>query len=163
MYNSNANGTHSYSTPASPNPYSTSSHHNADGKFAYDKDLAALFRATAANVTQLYKEASEIGNNAFKAGYEQCYNDICEFIASEQQDVGIQSADARRVLMERLMDFARLKRLAQRQATAGAASPSGSTCFGYPSTRPASAADYSQSHVEQSRHTIGTQGSCSPF
>ncbi|KAJ2744911.1 hypothetical protein H4S06_005396, partial [Coemansia sp. BCRC 34490] len=85
MYNSGGHGAQSFSTPASPNSHTSTAQHSTEGKVAYDKELAALFRATAANVTQLYKEASEIGNNAFKAGYEQCFNDICEYIALQQQ------------------------------------------------------------------------------
>ncbi|KAJ1641976.1 hypothetical protein LPJ64_006131, partial [Coemansia asiatica] len=88
MYGGSNFGAQSYSTPASPSPYNSNNPHPNEGKVGYDKDLAALFRATAANVTQLYKEASDIGNSAYKAGYEQCYHDICEYIIATSQTEG---------------------------------------------------------------------------
>ncbi|KAJ2376637.1 hypothetical protein IW150_001855, partial [Coemansia sp. RSA 2607] len=92
MYEGSHFGAHSYSTPASPSPYNSNNSQqpppSGEAKVAYDRELAALFRATAANVTQLYKEASEIGNSAYKSGYEQCYNDIWDYFASAAQADG---------------------------------------------------------------------------
>ncbi|KAJ1835379.1 hypothetical protein LPJ63_001195 [Coemansia sp. RSA 2711] len=114
MYGAN-NGAHSYSTPASPTPYSNA--HAGDGKPSSDKELAALFRATAANVTQLYKEASNIGQNAYKAGYDQCYSDMCDFVLAAQAEGALAgSGDGQRqLLVQQLVEFARMKRLAPRQ------------------------------------------------
>ncbi|KAJ2835447.1 hypothetical protein J3B01_003516 [Coemansia erecta] len=116
MYNTN-NGAHSYSTPASPNAYCTS--HSTDGKTPCDKDLAALFRATAANVTQLYKEASNIGQSAYKAGYEQCYSDIWEFVLAAQADGTLASSPGGQQLLQQLVEFARMKRMTPRQTRFG--------------------------------------------
>ncbi|KAJ2819545.1 hypothetical protein IWW50_005422, partial [Coemansia erecta] len=119
MYGTN-NGAHSYSTPASPNSYCTSP--SSDGKTACDKDLGALFRATAANVTQLYKEASNIGQSAYKAGYEQCYSDMWEFILAAQADgalaasAGGHQQQQQQRLLQQLVEFAQMKRLSPRQA-----------------------------------------------
>ncbi|KAJ2724274.1 hypothetical protein GGI07_002047 [Coemansia sp. Benny D115] len=107
MYEPSHNGAHSYSTPASPAPYNSSTQ-QSDGKAPYDRELAALFRATAANVTQLYKEASEIGNSAFKNGYEQCFSEVCEFISAAMQAEGTSAhADNHRLVMQQLAEFAR--------------------------------------------------------
>ncbi|PIA18071.1 hypothetical protein COEREDRAFT_80022 [Coemansia reversa NRRL 1564] len=130
MYDSNTNDDHAYSTPASPNPYCSQS--PADGKTAYDRELASLFRSTAANVTQLYKEASSIGSSAYKAGYEQCYDDLWEFMLTAQTDTAslTDSDDHRRrrqMMIQQLLEFARAKRLAPRQPhsnTAGGSFPS---------------------------------------
>ncbi|KAJ2609613.1 hypothetical protein H4S08_003978 [Coemansia sp. RSA 1365] len=118
MYDSNNNDDHAYSTPASPNPYCSQA--PVDGKTAYDRELASLFRSTAANVTQLYKEASSIGSSAYKAGYEQCYDDLWEFILTAQTDTAsiTDSDDHRRrrqMMIQQLLEFARAKRLAPRQ------------------------------------------------
>ncbi|KAJ2471672.1 hypothetical protein GGI02_002110 [Coemansia sp. RSA 2322] len=119
MYDSPFHGNHSHSTPASPNTYNSTQ--PADNRTAYDKELASLFRATAANVTQLYKEASEIGHNAYKAGYEQCFNDIWDFLAVAQQQHPQQQPaelllaggiEGQQIALQRLIEFARLKRLA---------------------------------------------------
>ncbi|KAJ2800493.1 hypothetical protein H4R20_004039, partial [Coemansia guatemalensis] len=130
MYDSNTSDNHAYSTPASPNPYS--SQLPVDEKTAYDRELASLFRATAANVTQLYKEASSIGSSAYKAGYEQCYDDLWEFMLAAQTDAAslTDSDDHRRrrqMMIQQLLEFARAKRLAPRQPqsnTAGSSFPS---------------------------------------
>ncbi|KAJ1769923.1 hypothetical protein IW138_005107 [Coemansia sp. RSA 986] len=137
MYNSNSHGTQSYSTPASPNSYSTATPNNAEGKVAYDKELASLFRATAANVTQLYKEASEIGSNAFKAGYEQCYSDMCEYIASENQNGGSElNAEGQQLVIQRLREFARRKHIAQHHSASEVNTPSpGFSRMGHPESR----------------------------
>ncbi|KAJ1816869.1 hypothetical protein LPJ60_005117 [Coemansia sp. RSA 2675] len=112
MYDSGLQGNQSHSTPASPSSY-TNNTQPADGRTAYDKDLASLFRATAANVTQLYKEASDIGHNAYKAGYEQCYSDIWEFLATTHQpELHLAAGEGHQMAMQRLVEFARLKRLA---------------------------------------------------
>ncbi|KAJ1859135.1 hypothetical protein LPJ76_000319 [Coemansia sp. RSA 638] len=116
MYSTN-NGAHSYSTPASPNAYCTS--HSNDGKTPCDKDLAALFRATAANVTQLYKEASNIGQSAYKAGYEQCYSDIWEFVLAAQADGTLATSPGGQQLLQQLIEFARMKRMSPRQTRFG--------------------------------------------
>ncbi|KAJ2136567.1 hypothetical protein IWW43_006392 [Coemansia sp. RSA 1935] len=116
MYSTN-NGAHSYSTPASPNAYCTS--HSTDGKTPCDKDLAALFRATAANVTQLYKEASNIGQSAYKAGYEQCYSDIWEFVLAAQADGTLANSPGGQQLLQQLVEFARMKRMTPRQTRFG--------------------------------------------
>ncbi|KAI8325353.1 hypothetical protein GQ54DRAFT_295587 [Martensiomyces pterosporus] len=110
MYDSAING-HSYSTPSSPNAYTTQ---GGESKPTYDKELATLFRATAANVTQLYKEASEIGQTAYRAGYEQCYNDIWEFIVAAQGEHALSSSSEgqQQLTAQQLIEFARLKRIA---------------------------------------------------
>ncbi|KAJ2783090.1 hypothetical protein H4R18_001911 [Coemansia javaensis] len=120
MYNSGggANGGHSYSTPSSPNTYygpQGGSGGVGDGKAGGDKELAALFRAAAANVTQLYKEASSIGQSAYKAGYEECYSDIWEFVLAAQADGGPQQQQQTHAVLQQLAEFARAKRLAPRQ------------------------------------------------
>ncbi|KAJ2696009.1 hypothetical protein H4218_004881 [Coemansia sp. IMI 209128] len=127
MYDSGLQGNQSHSTPASPSSY-TNNTQPADGRTAYDKDLASLFRATAANVTQLYKEASDIGHNAYKAGYEQCYSDIWEFLATTHQpELHLAAGEGHQMAMQRLVEFARLKRLAPpRTAHFGSVGSSGS-------------------------------------
>ncbi|KAJ2753164.1 hypothetical protein GGI19_003335 [Coemansia pectinata] len=112
MYDSGPHGNHSHSTPASPNTYINSTQ-PTEGRATYDKELASLFRATAANVTQLYKEASDIGQNAYKTGYEQCYSDIWEFLATTHQpELLLTGGEGHQMAMQRLVEFARLKRLA---------------------------------------------------
>ncbi|KAJ2252909.1 hypothetical protein GGI13_003005 [Coemansia sp. RSA 455] len=112
MYDSGPHGNHSQSTPASPSTYINSTQ-PTEGRAAYDKELASLFRATAANVTQLYKEASDIGQNAYKTGYEQCYSDIWEFLATTHQpELLLAGGEGHQMAMQRLVEFARLKRLA---------------------------------------------------
>ncbi|KAJ1735159.1 hypothetical protein LPJ61_000687 [Coemansia biformis] len=120
MYNSNGGGTHSYSTPSSPSAYCSASA-NGDGKAASDKELAALFRAAAANVTQLYREASSVGQSAYKAGYEQCYSDVWEFVLAAQSAGADSPQLHQQVLLQRLAEFARAKRLAVRHPHAGPA------------------------------------------
>ncbi|KAJ2745270.1 hypothetical protein GGI20_002293 [Coemansia sp. BCRC 34301] len=111
MYDSALHGNHSHSTPATPSAYSSTQ--PTEGKTPYDRELASLFRATAANVTQLYKEASDIGQSAYKAGYEQCYSDIWEFLAAAHQpELLLAGGEGQQVAMQRLIEFARLKRLA---------------------------------------------------
>ncbi|KAJ2570940.1 hypothetical protein IW140_001894 [Coemansia sp. RSA 1813] len=159
MYNSNSHGTQSYSTPASPNSYSTATPNNAEGKVAYDKELASLFRATAANVTQLYKEASEIGSNAFKAGYEQCYSDMCEYIASENQNGGSElNAEGQQLVIQRLREFARRKHIAQHHSASEVNTPSpGFSRMGHPESRASSVAEYTQSNFQPNHQVTGTQ------
>ncbi|KAJ2710514.1 hypothetical protein H4R19_003711 [Coemansia spiralis] len=115
MYNAGSgSGGHSYSTPSSPSAYCSTSP-GGEGKAANDKELAALFRAAAANVTQLYREASNIGQSAYKAGYEQCYNDMWEFVLATQGDGSTSPLHQRQALLQQLADFAQAKRLAARQ------------------------------------------------
>ncbi|KAJ2795178.1 hypothetical protein H4R21_005219, partial [Coemansia helicoidea] len=121
MYSANAGGSgggggggHSYSTPSSPSAYCSTSL-SGEGKATNDKELAALFRAAAANVTQLYREASNIGQSAYKAGYEQCYSDMWEFVLAAQADDAISPQLQRQALLQQLAEFARAKRLAARQ------------------------------------------------
>ncbi|KAJ2661925.1 hypothetical protein IWW48_002156 [Coemansia sp. RSA 1200] len=164
MYNSGSHGAQSFSTPASPNSHTSTAQHSTEGKVTYDKELAALFRATAANVTQLYKEASEIGNNAFKAGYEQCFNDICEYIVllqqqqqqqQQQQDGGSEpSAEAQQLVAQRLLDFARRKHLTQHHiASQAGVSPPGFARMGNSETRPSSVTGYTQSGYHQNHQS----------
>ncbi|KAJ2901254.1 hypothetical protein GGI21_004720, partial [Coemansia aciculifera] len=122
MYDSGLHGNHSHSTPASPSSYTNTQ--STENKASYDRELASLFRATAANVTQLYKEASDIGQNAYKAGYEQCYSDVWEFLASaHQSELLLAGGEGYQIAMQRLVEFARLKRLAPpRTAQFGSAS-----------------------------------------
>ncbi|KAJ2159458.1 hypothetical protein GGF46_003002 [Coemansia sp. RSA 552] len=118
MYGSGVNGTHSYAAPTAQSPGTNSQANDGGGKTAYDRDLASLFRSTAANVTQLYKEASAIGQNAYKAGYEQCYSDMWEFLLAAQDEGTLSSSSEhqqrRRVLLHQLSEFARLKQLSPR-------------------------------------------------
>ncbi|KAJ1939366.1 hypothetical protein FBU59_004147 [Linderina macrospora] len=111
MYDSAPNG-HSYSTPSSPGPYS-SQPTSSDSKPTYDKELASLFRATAANVTQLYKEASEIGQAAYRSGYEQCYNDILELALATAHMPG---NEGQPLTLQQLLEFARQKRITPKPA-----------------------------------------------
>ncbi|KAJ2455259.1 hypothetical protein EV183_000994 [Coemansia sp. RSA 2336] len=108
MYGTN---NHSYSTPTSPSPYCNA--HSNDGKTAYDKELAALFRATAANVTQLYKEASNIGQDAYNSGYEQCFKDIWDFVLTAQSEGHMPASTDRQQIMQHLAEFARNKQLSR--------------------------------------------------
>ncbi|KAJ1889572.1 hypothetical protein LPJ66_007962 [Kickxella alabastrina] len=151
MYESSLNGGHSYSTPTSPAPYNNNSQPN-ERKQAYDKELASVFRASAANVTQLFKMASENWNTAHSAGYEQCYDDICEYFAAAANAEGTMAhSESNQLSMQRLVEFARLKRLAQRP-----------THFGPGAGRSPSIS--SQQHdYQQHRHNIGTQGTAPPF
>ncbi|KAJ2674062.1 hypothetical protein IWW42_001882, partial [Coemansia sp. RSA 1085] len=107
MYGTN----NSYSTPTSPGPYYNA--HSNDGKAAYDKELAALFRATAANVTQLYKEASSIGQDAYNSGYEQCFKDMWDFILAAQSEGHMPASSDRQQIMQHLAEFARNKQLSR--------------------------------------------------
>ncbi|KAJ2238238.1 hypothetical protein IWW45_000249 [Coemansia sp. RSA 485] len=183
MYEGSHFGAHSYSTPASPSSYNNSNNNNnnnsqpSEGKVGYDKDLAALFRATAANVTQLYKEASDIGNSAYKAGYEQCYHDVCEYLLATSQTEGtVSHADVQQLVMQRLTEFSRLKRIGPRQVHLGGGTsrpPSASSqvyghqSYSYGQHDHQQNHDYQQQHQQHQqqqqqqhhgRHSLNTQG-----
>ncbi|OMJ24561.1 hypothetical protein AYI70_g1506 [Smittium culicis] len=49
---------------------------HAPGIGSSDMSLPAAFRAAAAAVTSLYKEANDAASNSFKAGYQQCLVDL---------------------------------------------------------------------------------------
>ncbi|KAJ1827102.1 hypothetical protein LPJ56_001843 [Coemansia sp. RSA 2599] len=185
MYEGSNFGAHSYSTPASPSPYSSSNPQPNEGKVGYDRDLAALFRATAANVTQLYKEASDIGNSAYKAGYEQCYHDICEyFLAASQTEGAISHAEIQQLVMQRLAEFSRTKRICPRQIHLGGGasrSPSVSSQIHGHQNYNYAHHDHQQNHQQQhqpqqqqqeqqlhqqqlhGRHNLDTQGTAPPY
>ncbi|KAJ2332611.1 hypothetical protein GGI00_002709, partial [Coemansia sp. RSA 2681] len=151
MYDSGFHGNHSHSTPASPSTYSSTQ--PMEGKAPYDRELASLFRATAANVTQLYKEASDIGQNAYKAGYEQCYSDIWEFLATAHQpELLLAGGEGLQIAMQQLIEFARLKRLAPPRALQfGSVSTASSSGNNSGRMQPG------QVHVQQDQQSTGTQ------
>ncbi|KAJ2125048.1 hypothetical protein IW147_001178 [Coemansia sp. RSA 720] len=162
MYSTN-NGAHSYSTPASPNAYCTS--HSNDGKTPCDKDLAALFRATAANVTQLYKEASNIGQSAYKAGYEQCYSDIWEFVLAAQADGTLATSPGGQQLLQQLIEFARMKRMSPRQTRFGTTNEnrlSPTADHAHDSNRPSTAV-HSSNSITDARLTQRAKRGLEPF
>jgi hypothetical protein len=76
-----------------PPPSSSSSNtENAGDLASLEKSLLASFRTAARSVTQLYKDAQKIQRHAHQQGYEQCLQDLLDFIAAHPN---VQQRDAR--------------------------------------------------------------------